>query len=265
MKSIFALIGGAALLVIAGCGGGQNASSISGNYALQGNLTQGGGTFLGGPLIGSGSNITGGFHILDSNQCFDPAANVAVSGSLGSGGKITINTAAAQAQTFQITATVSADGSTISNGTYKVTGGCAAGLTGSIAGFRVDPFTGSYSGTLTVADIVGNPTGVQFAATADLTQAASADANGYFAVSGPVAINSACFTGFQLAGSQIFGTQAVFVLTPNAAPATAGSPALTLNIYATDATAKTISGNYTAANMTDPTCNSSGFVALAHP
>jgi hypothetical protein len=261
LKTLLAAICSAALFAIAGCGGGSGAS-ISGNYALQGSLSQGGGSFFGGALNGSGGNVTGAFHILDSSNCVDPTTDVSVTGSVGSGA-LTLNTSVVQAQTFQIKANISPDGGTITNGTYKVTGGCDAGQTGTISGFRVAPFTGNYSGNLTVADVVGNPTSTQFATTANLTQGATADAHGFFSVTGPITINSACFTGFQLASSQIFGTQALFVLTPGGSAPAAGAPTLTLNVNATDATAKSISGSYTATGMPTSACNSNGFVSIA--
>ncbi len=253
---------GAALLVASGCGGGSS-SSVNGNYALQGALSQGGGAFLGGPLSGSGG-IKGTFHVLDSSNCISSSSVVPVTGST-SGGKLTLNTAQVEAQTFQIKATISSDGSTISNGTYKVTGGCAAGQSGSITGFRVDPFTGNYSGTLTAADLAGNPTGAQVATMANLTQSSSADANGLYSVTGPVTLNSACFTGFQIATSQIFGTQFNLVLTPNGAAPSPGAPVVTINGYATVPSAAAISGSYSAANMPTLACNSNGFVSLSHP
>ncbi|GAC1653860.1 MAG: hypothetical protein NVS9B15_14540 [Acidobacteriaceae bacterium] len=268
MKSLLAACCAAVLVGVLGCGGSNSASSqVNGNYALQGILTltqgNGGGYFLGGPLTGSGSGIKGIFHILDSANCISSTVPVPVSGT-DSGTKLRLTTTAVQSQTFDIAATISTDGGTISAGTYKLTGGCSAGQGGTITGFRVAPFIGTYAGNLTVADVVGNPTSTQIATTANLTQSSSADTQGYFSATGALTFNSPCFANFAIASTQIFGTQFLLVATPNGAAPTAGTPTLTINGFATDASAKQISGTFATANMSAG-CTSNGFVLLIHP
>jgi hypothetical protein len=251
-------VGCAALSVVTGCGGSSgNASKINGNYAIQGVLTSGGGHFFGGPLTGSGSSINGTVHILDSNSCTDSTVPVAISGSLGSNFVANLTTATINSQVFTIKANFSADGTTITGGTYSITGGCLNSQGGGITGFLVQPFTGNYSGNFTVTDQLGNPTQQQFAVNANLTQTSNADSNGYYNVSGPITISTACFTAATLKSSQIFGTQIVLTMTGNDQP---GSTIM-INGNATDASAAVISGTYT---ITGGNCNSSGLVSLRH-
>ena len=255
--------------IVAGCGGGNAGSAkVNGNYAIQATPSSsstggGGGYFLGGPLNGSGSGITGTFHIIDSANCVSETTAIPVSGS-DSGTTIKLATSSALTQVITIKGAISSDGATISSGTYNVTGSCTNNPGGTVTGFRVAPFTGNYTGNLTVADNVGNPTTTQFATTANFTQSGSADMNGFFSVTGPVVVNSPCFANFAIAQSQIFGTQFLLVLTPNGVATGAGVPTLTMNGYATDATAKQISGRYTVANMSAG-CTTNGFVLITAP
>lgn len=259
MRITLFAVGCAALSVVAGCGGSSgNASKINGNYAIQGVLTSGGGHFFGGALTGSGSSIKGAVHILDSNGCTDSTVPVAISGSLGSNLVANLTTATINSQVFTLKANFSADGATITGGTYSVTGGCVSSQGGSITGFLVQPFTGNYSGTFTVADVLGNPTQQQIAVNASLTQSSNTDANGYYNVSGPISVSGACFTAATLKSSQIFGSQIVLTMTANDQQ---GST-ITVNGNATDPSAAAISGTYT---ITGGSCNSSGQISLRHP
>jgi len=268
LKHSLAALCAASLALLAGCGGSSGGSALNGNYALQTTPTGsasggGGGYFLGGMLSGSGS-VKGTFHVLDSSNCIPSTSPVPVTGSV-SGSSLHLTTTAVQSQVFDIKATISSDGSTITGGTYQVSGACSASnLGGSLTGFLVQPFTGSYTGTLTVADIAGNPTSTQFATTANLTQSSSPDTNGYFTVTGPITINSPCFANFAIAQNQIFGTQILIVATPNGVAPGAGVPTLNISAFATDSTTKQISGRYNVANMTAG-CTTNGYVLITHP
>src|SRR5207237_1659215 len=89
---------------------------------------------VGGSLVSNGTQISGVVHILNSS-CFQLAQDVSVSGSITAGSNaVTMTSASIAGQVITVTATASADGKTLSNGSYSIAGGCGGGGHGAIDG-----------------------------------------------------------------------------------------------------------------------------------
>ena len=207
-------------VLLAGCGGSSSSpgptSTLtiqSGNWNISASsIAAPGVTFLaGGNLMQSGNSISGVVHIFNST-CFGQTTDVPVSGSV-SGQSVTLSSPAIQGQTV----TVSLNGSsTALSGTYSVAGtGCAAGDRGTVNANLVPSITGSWHGTFTST---ANP-GTTVDATADLTQSATADAHGLFAVTGTVTFTgSTCFTSGTIVQSVLAGGALELEITTNDQP-----------------------------------------------
>jgi len=110
-------------------------------------------------------------------RCFDWDTNRVRFSGTRSGNTIELESQDNAQQVVRMTLNLSAGGDAV-QGTYRITGGCANGASGSIDGRRVNP-TGIWSGMLGAVPTV-----------LDMQMASSPDADGNFAVSG-----SARFTG----------------------------------------------------------------------
>jgi hypothetical protein len=207
--------------LLSGCGGGGNSSSNPSAFSIQaGNwnvnasstAAPGNSFIVGGNLTQSGSSISGVMHIVNS-ACFDLTTDVPVSGSV-SGQTVTISSAAILGQV--VTVSANATSATALTGTYAVTGtGCAAGDKGTISANLVPSVTGSWHGTFTSTVSPGTTIN----ATANLTQSPTANADGFFPVTGTVTFTgSPCFTSGTIVQSIAAGSVLGLEITTNDQP-----------------------------------------------
>jgi hypothetical protein len=203
-------------LALAGCGGNGNSSSqTSSSSSLTGNwqVTASSSTFPGtsvlmvGNLHSVGNSVSGMMHISDSS-CFTFDTGIPVSGTVN-GTTVTLTSQVVENQVISATANAASSGS-ILTGTYSIAGGCAGGDRGTVSGTKVPSFSGNWTGKF-VSDL-----GQQVGVSTTLTQN-SADADGFFSVSGPVRFtNSPCFTTGTISTSLgIGGTILVDIATPD--------------------------------------------------
>ena len=156
MKWLASLFSSVLLLLMISCGGGRNmvssmspSPSMSGNFGMRA-VSVGMDTFLiGGPIQSSPNGSVSGTVRIDSatSPCFDFFTPVTVSGMISSMGQLSLTSSAFQSQVINVTGMLSSDGKTISNGTFSITGGCAAGIHGSLSGFQVAMVNGAFSGS----------------------------------------------------------------------------------------------------------------------
>ena len=214
LKHLFAA---SALLctLLSGCGGGNssNPSAFSiqtGNWNINASSTAGGNDFIiGGNLTQSGSSISGVMHFVHA-VCFNLTTDVPVSGSV-SGRAVTLTSAP-----FSQVVTVSAIAisATTLTGTYSAEG-CSAADIGTISANLVPSVTGSWHGTFTSTA----SSGTTINATANLTQSPTADADGFFPVTGTVTFTgSPCFTSGTIVQSFAAGSVLGLEVTTNDQP-----------------------------------------------
>jgi hypothetical protein len=192
---------------LTGCGGGFASApaatplAITGNWqvsstAASANMLP----VLSGALDGTTSAVTGTFHPASANACVAPTTAIDMTGSADAKNFLTLKGSVAGG-TLTITGLVAADGKSLNDAAYTVTGGkCALGLqTASAVSFS--SVTGTYSGTLSDA------TGPVISITANLVQTPDADTSGNFQISGTGTFaNNECFSSpVTVASSQVTG------------------------------------------------------------
>jgi hypothetical protein len=138
-----------------GCGGNSPAAPVSamnGNFSISAtsSVTLEVNTFNGGIQTDSAGHVTGILHVQGLLfDCFGLEIDLPLSGTIDSAGHLNATITGSGNQTITLNATVSPDGTSISDGSYSGNGtaGCAGGDHGAIAGFQVQAFTGTYSGS----------------------------------------------------------------------------------------------------------------------
>ena len=131
---------------------------LNGNYAIETHSTPSPLTAradLGGFITTNGTTLTGQAH-LRGGPCGDVSADLlSVTGTV-SGNSVTLSTLVpSSGEEISLTITSSPNGKSLT-GTYTTTGTCAAGDFGTVTGFKVPSFTGTFAGTLE-PEIAGNP------------------------------------------------------------------------------------------------------------
>jgi hypothetical protein len=251
VKSFVLLVVVCSAFFLISCGGGGSSSTssstmstpsaipnISGNYDLTATSQVVANTsFIGGALNSdSAGHITGTMHVAQSS-CYSLITDVPVTGTVNAQGQLSVTTASVGSQVVNVTANVSSDASTISSGTYTITGGCAGGDHGTITGFRMQPFTATYSGNF--ISVFGPPT---VSVSVPLSQSSTADSDGFFHITGTATIGgTTCFSSATVSNSVVAGEAMLLELTTNTG-ATIDFVGL-----ATDSSAKTVSGNYSVS------------------
>lgn len=239
----------ALLVLIVGCGSSSmmspntpppntpNSVVLAGNFGLSvASQTNPATTYqIGGPLQSNSSGaVTGTVRIETGSSCFDPTLNVAVNGTITSAGQLTL-TAIFQTQTITLNAMVSADGKTISGGTYTIAGGCAAGDHGTFSGFQVPMINGTYVGTFSAGG-----------STVSMSLQLSQSAANNFALSGKATFSNGSSCG--LTTANILAGETGFI-TGADIKTTLLDPSLTVvggfGGLVTDSTAHTINGTVT--------------------
>lgn len=224
MKGALHLLSSALALVVLGCGGSTTMMPpppppvMNGSFGMAA-VSTGPDTFLiGGPIQSNAGGTVSGTVRVDSSTstCFDFFTPLTLSGTVSSTGQLSLTSSVYNLQTINIMGTLSADGKTISGGTFNITGGCAAGIHGTLSGFQVALINGSYNGTFMAG---GSSMGVSV----KLSQGATPDTA--FGLSGSVnftngsacglsSLNITAFeTGF-IAGADVRTTMMDSTLTP---------------------------------------------------
>lgn len=253
VRTLGVLLFASILCLVSGCGGGSSSSggsnlpppppstppALNGNWEIQAvsQVTANTSYLMSGSLSTTGTSVSGMLHYL-SYSCFigngDTSLDIPVSGKISSAGALSLTSSAVASQTFTLAGTMS--GGQITSGTYSVSGGCGNGEHGTITGFPVPSFTGTYTGGI-VSDGVSWGT-----MTLNITQAATPDSNGLYDLSGTATVvnsglwiwadNPANFVQATAWGGFVEGT----VLT--------GNGAMSFNGTITDATGDTINCNF---------------------
>lgn len=172
-----------------GSGGGGSANFEAGNWAFTAN-GHSGQISLGGYLSATGSSVTGNLFVAGSQTTgfllTPSSAPMAVSGTL-SGGTLTL-TGAISSSNFTITFTGLSNSGTItslSSGSFTVTGGTDNGDSGTISGVIAGSYTGTWAGT------DGTTGGTM---TVAMTEATTPNANGSFTLT-PTSGSGVSFSG----------------------------------------------------------------------
>jgi hypothetical protein len=264
-------------LAIASCGGGYGSGNSGYPSALYGNIGMTGTSqavtaklvFIGGAAqTDSSGHFMATFSVVETaSPCFGGTSGVALAftGTINSQGQLNAATGAANPPNITLTGSVSADGKTISSGTYSITAvpgsaNCAAGDHGSLSGVQVQPFTGTYTGSFTLA---GGPT---VNVSAPLVQSTTSDPLGLFHFNAATIMftypgMSCSFTSATLntLTSGVTGTAMVLMATGN------DGSQINFAGKASDGSAKTVLGALDVAGGS-PTCNNlTGPGTLQHP
>lgn len=249
--------------VFASCGGGggstQEASSSGSNSVpvLTGNwdftissAVLAGTVEAGGGLTSNGNKVMGVLHVIGS-QCFTQDQDVPISGTLSASNQLSATTAAVNGQVITVSALVSADGKSMSAGTYSISGGCGNTDHGSVSGTLIPSFSGTYSGTY--QDGFDGAVQISF----PLTESSSATPNGLFtATTAKATLTNAvhCFAQINstatLTASAIAGRAVDLLFTADQMSLTTFGFEGTLS-----ADAKTIAGKYSIATTVGNGCN----------
>lgn len=179
----------------------------TGNWLISGfhQVNNGIGAYsFGGSLVNINGQVNGVFHIDD--PCFGSGAtDVPYSGTVDAKNVINITSAGVNGQQLTFTGLLSADGSSIAQGSFKVVGACSGNIVSGTfdtgpglamlqtTAYRLPSLTGAWSLSTSLSEQV--------------TQSSTADANGDYALSGTVTVQgSPCFTqGTLQAGSFVSG------------------------------------------------------------
>ena len=182
---------------------------LNGNYAIETHSTPSPLTAradLGGFIATSGTAINGNAH-LRGGACGDVSADLlSVTGTV-SGNSVMLDTfVPSSGEGISLTITSSANGKSLT-GTYTTTGTCAAGDFGTVTGFKVPSFTGTFAGTLE-PEIAGNPAPTVNAVFTEVDNPSQGtfDVNGEFTFS-----PNMCFRTGTITSS--FGQGAIYSLT----------------------------------------------------
>ena len=189
-------------------------ADMSGNWQVSSTTAANAGlSSLGGSLSVSGETVSGIVHPL-SGTCITPAlsAPFAVSGSVAPGGVLTLTSTTFAGGTLHLTGTVAANQHSLLNPTFTVSGGACAPAQPALArpvpqdtttttiAQQYQPISGTYTGAF------ADPDGVVMNVSATLTQSTSADANGYFHLSGNATFaNNPCLNAPVVTDSVING------------------------------------------------------------
>lgn len=244
--SFVALVGS----VLTGCSGSTSTTASSTlatqSYAeLAGNwqFTSAGNTALtslGGSLAVSGSTVTGMLHPL-AGACVTGAATApfAVSGSISSAGLLTLQSSNFAGGAFHLTGTLAANQRSLRSPAYTVSGGSCASATPALGRLtpqdtitiaqQYQPISGTYTGNFS------DPDGVVMAVSANLQQSSSADANGFYHLSGTATFaNNPCLNAPIVTDSVINGA----TITATYTDSTTGNSIIGTGTF--DATATTL-------------------------
>ena len=188
---------------------------------------------ISGSLAGSAAALTGTFHSKSQAACVSPATAFAVSGKADSTGLFTLSGPVAGGS-LTVTGTLSADGQSLSDASYNVTGGACAFVAPADAQAQVYmPISGAYTGTFQDAD--GRIATVQ----ATLNQSADANGDGNYTLTGTAAPSNPCFSAsVPISATTVSGGNFTFTYAdPNT-----GNSVTANGFFSADASTLTVSG-----------------------
>jgi hypothetical protein len=185
-------------------------NAIKGNWEMHSTSTQAVSLpEIAGSFSTSNGAVTGVFHTLAPNACMTTTTYVPAAGSIDAQGNVALTSSAFNGSVLKLTGQLSADGKTLSNANYFVSGGsCGFPV---VAGAATVPMTatqyaaisGTYVGTFTDSD------GDALSVTANLTQTDSPDANGVYHLSGNASFpTNPCLNAPVVADSTVTGNMA---------------------------------------------------------
>ena len=173
--ALLSLLAGVFALVLAGCGASNNLALTPGNWSMTATKSGGSVFLIGGNLTQSGTSLAGKMYVVNSALCYSPSQTVAFTGTV-KGNKVTLTSASVGGEVLSITASGTAGSLT---GTYGIAGGTSCkGQTGTIVANPVPSISGTWKGP--IVDALGETVTVSMV----LTQAATASADGTFALTG---------------------------------------------------------------------------------
>jgi hypothetical protein len=153
-----------------------------------------------GSLGQAGAAVNGAFHV-DGSDCFDRSTTIGLTTTV-TGNSTTLTSAVIDGQVITFIGNF-ADATF--NGTYKINGGCAAGLQGSLTGVNISNIGKNLSGSFI------NSAQKTFNMVGEITQSDSANSDGSFPITGTGSFDTPCFSagtiqpGTFSAGSFILG------------------------------------------------------------
>ncbi len=187
---------------------------------------------LAGELSGKADALSGILHAGAASSCLKPGAAIEVSGSATAKGAVTL-TGPVAGGTLAITGTLAADGKSLTNATYNVTGGtCAFAKPATATAQAYTPINGTYAGTFSDAD------GPVINVTAQLQQSDLSDTTGNFTLNGNGSFGrNPCFTSpVQVSNTQVTGGSFTMTYADN----TTGNSVTASGTFSPDATALTV-------------------------
>jgi hypothetical protein len=193
---------------------------------------------LSGELSGSSAAINGILHSDSASACIAPTAAISVTGSANADNLVTLTGDNVAGGTLTITGTLAADGKSLSDATYTVTGGtCAFTAPAPVAFIQYASISGTYSGNFYDADSSTVPV---LTMTAQLTQSPASDTDGNFTLTGQANLGSnPCFTSpTAVASSQVTGGS----FTMTYADANTGNSVTASGTFSPDGSTLTITG-----------------------
>ena len=204
MRSIMSVLRISTLVLLFGCGGGEESGgggggggtenpNIAGNWQVSMSSTASGISpmTLAGSITQLGSSVNGTVHI-DGSNCFDGLTSVELTGTL-TGSNVSLTSTSVDGQVLALTGRVTT-GSL--SGSYNISGGCANGDLGTIAGFKLPAFSGRWRSGFQL-NFDENSYGQA------MVSQDSAGPEGSFGISGSVddSSNFSCFTGTITSGT----------------------------------------------------------------
>ncbi len=179
LTSSFALTGCSSAFVSAPAAATPSVA-VTGNWQL--NSSAAGAAKLAaisGSLSGSSAQATGIFHADAANACVKPSESFAVSGSANAENVLTLTGTGVAGGTITIKGTLAADGKSLSDASYTVSGGtCAFAAPADATAQQYAAVSGTYTGTFVDQD------GLTIPLTATLSQSPASDTDGNFTLTG---------------------------------------------------------------------------------
>jgi hypothetical protein len=245
--SVLTLLAGVFAMALVGCGGGSNLALTQGNWSVTATSTASASShniasnifYIGGNLTQNGSAVSGTMYVANSG-CFDVSTPIAISGTVKDK-TVTLTTASFQEQVITVTAT-GTDPSTLS-GTYKVTGsGCDGGDQGTVSALAMPAISGTWNGLVAST----GPGITQATLSVALTQAATASADGTFALTGTVTYtNSSCSVSGTITTGSVAGQYIPLIrVTTNEQDESQGSFDYTNSLLDSASAPKNMTGDY---------------------
>jgi hypothetical protein len=179
-----------------GCSNSKSFFLTQGNWAFSATSSSGPPFVIGGNVTQSGQVVSGTVHISGST-CFDVSEAISISGTLN-GSSLVLQVPSSSGQEITVTGTATTNSV---SGNYSVAGGCANGDSGTVMGNAVPSISGTWTGPINESGGAGETLSIA------LTQAATASADGSFALTGTVTYaNSTCSKSGTITAGSLAGT-----------------------------------------------------------